>query len=446
MRIIITGAGDVGYHLAKMLSSELQDIYLIDEKEARLNYIQSHIDIFPIVGDATSPSVLEEAKVKNCDLLIAVTSSEETNLLVSILAKKFGAKQTIARISDEENMKPELQEMFRSLGIDQLISPVQLASDEIVRLISKSAFTDSFGFEDDKLSVFGLPIGDKSPLKEKTVQESAYLNPNLSFKPIALHRNEDTIMVGADTMIKEHDILYFMSTPEAIDDLTSLCDQSCFDIRNVMILGGSRIGVRTAQLLENHYKVILLERDRQKCNYIASILSNTLVLNIDGSNVEALKEEGLSEMDAFIASTGDSERNIISCLVAKNNGVRKTIARVENIDYIHLSQNIGVDTLINKKIIAASNIFKYVRKGDVDAIVSLHGVDAEIIEFNVKAKSKVTRKKIKQLNFPENAKIAGIIRDDKGFIPFGDFQIEPNDKAIVFALTDSIHKIERFFL
>lgn len=446
MRIIITGAGDVGYHLAKMLSSELQDIYLIDQNESRLSYIQSHIDIFPIIGDATSPSVLEEAKVSSCDLLIAVTSSEETNLLVSIIAKKFGAKSTIARVSNEENMSDEILEMYTTLGIDQLISPVQLASDEIVRLVSKSAFTDSFGFEDDKLSVFGLPIGDKSPLKEKTVKESAYLNPNLNFRPIAIHRNEDTIMVDSNTTILEDDILYFMSTPEAIDNLTALCDQSCFDIRNVMIMGGSRIGIRTAKLLENEYKVILLEKDREKCNRIAAELNNTLILNIDGGNVEALKEEGLSEMDAFIAATGDSERNIISCLVAKNNGVRKTISRVENIDYIHLSQNIGIDTLINKKIIAASNIFKYVRKGDVDAIVSLHGVDAEIIEFNVKAKSKVTRKKIKQLNFPSNAKIAGVIRDNKGFIPFGDFQIEPNDKAIVFALTDSIHRIERFFL
>ncbi len=446
MRIIITGAGDVGYHLAKMLSSELQDIYLIDQDEARLSYVQSHIDIYPIKGDATSLEVLQEAKVSSCDLLIAVTSSEKTNLLVSIIAKKYGAKQTIARISNMENLDPDIQSMYKDLGVNTLISPVQLAADEIVRLISKSAFTDSFGFEDDSLSVFGLPIGDKSPLRDKTVEESAYLNPNLSFKPIAIHRLEDTIMVDRDTKVLENDIMYFMSAPEAIDDLTALCDQSCVEIRNVMIMGGSRIGVRTAMLLEDTYKVILLEADRDKCEKITEVLKNTLVLNIDGSNVEAIREEGLSEMDAFIAATGDSERNIISCLVAKNNGVTKTIARVENLDYIHLSQNIGIDTLINKKIIAAGNIFKYVRKGDVDAIVSLHGVDAEIIEFNVKAKSKVTRKKIKNLKFPDNARIAGVIRDGKGFIPFGDFQIEPNDKAIVFSLTDSIHKIERFFL
>ncbi len=446
MRIIITGAGDVGYHLAKMLSSDSQDIYLIDQDEERLNYVQSHIDIYTVLGDAASPAILKEAKVESCDLLIAVTSSEKTNLLVSVIAKRFGAKQTIARISEIENLDDEIQAMYRELGVDTLISPVQLAADEIVRLVSQSAFTDHFGFEKDKLSVFGIPIGDKSPLKEKTVQESAYLNPNFSFKPIALHRKEDTVLVNRDTQILEDDILYFISAPEAINDLTAMCDQACFSIKNIMIMGGSRIAIRTAQLLEKSHKVVLLENDRAKCEQIASVLTNTLVLNVDGGDVETLKEEGLGEMDAFIACTGDSERNIISCLVAKNHGVKKTIARVENIDYIHLSQSIGVDTLINKKIIAASNIFKYVRKGDVNAIVSLHGVDAEIIEFNVKAGSRVTQKEIKKLNFPENARIAGIVRGDKGFIPFGDFQVEADDKAIVFTLTDAIHKIERFFL
>jgi trk system potassium uptake protein TrkA len=213
-----------------------------------------------------------------------------------------------------------------------------------------------------------------------------------------------------------------------------------------MILGGNRIGVRTAKLIENNYNVILIEIDKDKCEKIASELNNTLVLNIDGRDVEALQEEGLSEMDAFISVTGNSETNIITSLVAKNHGVKKTIARVENIDYIHLSQNIGVDTLINKKIITASDIFKYVRKGNVDAIASLHGVDAEIIEFTVKPKSKIARKKLKNLKFPVNARIAGVIRDNRGFIPFGDFQMEPEDKAIVFSLTEDIHKIERFFL
>lgn len=445
MKIIITGVGDVGYHLAKMLASEMQDIYVIDENEKRLNYVKSHIDIYPVHGDAKSFDVLKEAQVDTCDLLIAVTSSEETNLLVSILAKKYGAKTTIARVSTIENINAERMDMFHDLGIDTLISPDTLAAEEIVRLVKKSAFTDNIEFEDGKLTVFGIAIGDKSLIRGKTVKESANLNSNLSFKPIAIHRNESTIIVNRDTLILEHDIVYFISTQESIDEITSFCDQKCVEIKNIMILGGNNVGVLTAKLFQDKYKVVLIEENAEKCEKIASQLSNTLVLNIDGRDVETMKEEGLGDMDAFISVTKNSETNIISSLVAKNNGVLKTIARVENIDYIHLSQNIGVDTLINKKVIAASNIFKYIRKGNVDVIASLHGVDAEIIEFTVKPKSKVTRRMIKDLNFPKTANIAGVIREEDSFIPFGDFQLQEGDKAVVFSLTESIHKIERFF-
>ena len=445
MKIIITGAGDVGYHLAKMLSSELQDIYVIDEDEARLNYVQSHIDILPILGDAKSFEILSEAKVSQCDLLIAVTASEETNLLVSIMAKKYGAKKTIARVSTLENLDTERQQMFKDLGIDTLISPDILAAEEIARLVKKSAFTDNIEFEGGKLTVFGIAIGDKSELRDKTVGESAYLNPNLSFKPIALHRNESTIIVNKETEILENDIVYFISTPESIDKITAFCDQQCFEIKNIMILGGNRLGELTARIFQDNYKVIIVEGDEKRCELLANNLSNTLVLNIDGRDVETMKEEGLGDMDALISVTKNSETNIISSLVAKNHGVRKTIARVENIDYIHLSQNIGVDTLINKKVIAASNIFKHIRKGHVDAIANLHGVDAEIIEFTVKPNSKVTLKKIKDLKFPKNANISGVIREEESLIPFGDFQLNEGDKAVVFCLTESIHKIERYF-
>lgn len=445
MKIIITGAGAVGYHLAKMMASESQDIYVIDENKDRLNYVQSHIDIFAIHGDAKSITILKEAKVESCDLLIAVTPSEETNLLVSILAKKFGAKRTIARINNRELQEEANVQLFESLGIDTLISPVQLAAEEIIRLVANSVFTDDHEFEDGKLTVFGISIDDSSPLKNKTIAESAYLNPDLNFKPIALHRREETIIVSSATTIMEDDIVYFISNEEAIDQVIAICGKECFEIRNIMILGGSAIGVLTAQLLENHYNVTLIEKNKELAEQIAAKLKNTLVLNVDGRDVAAIEEEGLGDMDAFIAVTGDSESNIMSSLVAKNHNVKKTIARVENVDYIHLSQNIGIDTLINKKIIAASNIFKYVRKGDVTAIANLHGVDAEIIEFIVKPGSKVTKKRIRDLKFPKTANICGVVRNNVGFIPFGGFQLEENDRAVVFSLTESIHKIEKYF-
>ncbi|MBD3635913.1 MAG: Trk system potassium transporter TrkA [Crocinitomicaceae bacterium] len=445
MKIIITGAGAVGYHIAKLMASEAQDIYLIDKNKDRLSYVQSHIDVYAIHGDAKSISILEEAKIESCDLLIAVTASEETNLLVSILAKKFGAKRTIARINNLELNEEQNIKLFNSLGIDALISPVKLAAEEIIRLVKNSVFTDDHEFEDGKLTVFGISIDDSSPLKNKTISESAYLNPDLSFKPIALHRREDTIIVRSETKIMENDIVYFISNDESTDHVIEICGKKRFDIKDIMILGGSSIGILAAQMLEDNYNVTLIEKNKSVCEEIAGKLKNTLVLNIDGRDVRAIEEEGLGNMDAFIAVTGDSESNIMSSLVAKNHDVQKTIARVENIDYIHLSQNIGIDTLINKKIIAASNIFKYVRKGQVEAIASLHGVDAEIIEFIVKPESKVTKKRIRDLKFPKTANISGVVRNNVGFIPFGEFQLEAGDRAVVFALTESVNQIEKFF-
>ena len=353
MKIIIAGAGDVGFHLAKMLSSEAQDIYLIDQNEERLQFISSQIDVFTIIGDAKSLDVLEMADVNNCDLLIAVTASEETNLMMSILAKKFGTKRAIARINNVDIIKNKKENHYYELGVDTLISPTHLATEEIQRLIHRAVFTDDLEFENGKLTVFGISIGSDSPLVNKTVKESADLNPNLTFKPIALHRNEETIMIGSETMLKQNDIVYFISSPDSIDTVINVCGKECFEIKDIMILGGSRIGVLAAELLESTYNVTLIEKDKAKCERIAGMLKRTLVINIDGHDVKQLEEEGLADMDAFIAVTGDSEMNIMSSLVANNHGVKKTIARVENIDYIHLSQAIGIDTLdtiYNQKI------------------------------------------------------------------------------------------------
>ncbi len=445
MRIVIAGAGAVGFHLAKMMANEAQNIYIIDDNEERLNYVQSHIDVYGVHGNAKDIDVLKEVKVSNCDLLIAATSSEETNLLVCINGKKLGAKRTIARISNYEGIGTDMIDLYSSLGVDNIISPVELASQEIKRLINVSALTNDYEFEGGKLSVFGISISNTSPLKDRSVVDTQHLNPNQSFKPIAVLRNDETIMVQGDTVLLENDIVYFVSTPKSINEITKICGQECYQIKNVMILGGSRIGVLTAEMLEKDYNVILIEKDKKKAEEIAEHLKHTLVINADGTDVGSLEEESIEDMDAFISVTGNSETNIISSLVAKAHGVRKTIAGVENIDYINLSHNIGIDTLINKKMIAASNIFKFIRKGEVAAIANLHGVDGEIIEFNVKADTKITSKPLRDLKIPHTANIAGVIRGKEGFIPFGGFQLQEGDKAVVFTRTDSIHIIEEFF-
>ena len=445
MKIIIAGAGDLGSHLAKLLSSESHDIYLLDQNEERLNTISSQIDVFTIAGDAKSVEIMEQKLISSCDLLIAVTSSEETNMLICILGKKLGAKRTIARINDVNIIKENKEHFYNELGIDTLISPTYLATLEIQRLVNQSAFTDDIEFDNGKLTVFGISLSKNSNLINKTVRESADLNPNLSFKPLALHRDDLTLIVNGETVLKENDIVYFISLKESIPNIIKLCGKNNFKIKNVMIIGGSRIGMNTAELLENDFRVTLVEKDKATCEQMANTLKKTLIINIDGHDVKMLEEEGLTEIDALISVTADSEMNIMTSLVGKSHGIKKTIARIENFDYINLSQSIGIDTLINKKIIAADNIFKFVRKGNVSLVANLHGTDAEIIEFVVKDGSKITKSPINKLNFPNSSKIAGVIRNGIPIIPFGDFHLKENDKTIVFSLTESIQKIEKFF-
>lgn len=445
MKIIIAGAGEVGFHLAKMLTNEAQDLYIIDQSGERLHYVQNHIDVIGIKGDATSLGVLKDAKISSCDLLIAATSVEEINMLICMIGKKLGAKKTIARLTNYETSLNELETFFKEMGVDTIISPVELASKEIQRLVNQSLFTDDYEFENGKLSVFGIAIGNNSKLINKSIVDTSYLNPNQSFKPLVFLRKGKTLMVQADSVLKENDIVYFIATPGGIKEVTNICGQDCYEIKNIMILGASRIAVLTAELLEKKYNVTLIEENKIRAEEVAEKLKKTLVINADGRDVSILEEENIDDMDAFIALTGNSETNIITSLVAKSHGVRKTIARVENMDYINLSQNIGIDTLINKKIIAANEIIKYIRKGEVQAIANLHGVDAEIIEFRVKANTKITRKPLRDLKLPKSVNVAGIIRNNKGFIPFGDFQVQEGDKAVVFVQNKDIEEVEEFF-
>ena len=262
MKIIIAGAGDLGSHLAKLLSSESHYIYLLDQNEERLNTISSQIDVFTIAGDAKSVEIMEQKLISSCDLLIAVTSSEETNMLICILGKKLGAKRTIARINDVNIIKEKKEHFYYELGIDTLISPTHLASLEIQRLVNQSAFTDDIEFDNGKLSVFGISLSEKSSLINKTVRESADLNPNLSFNPLALHRDNLTLIVNGETVLKENDIVYFISLKDSIPSIVKICGRNNFIIKDVMIIGGSRIGINTAELLENDFRVTLVKKTK----------------------------------------------------------------------------------------------------------------------------------------------------------------------------------------
>jgi len=445
MRIIIAGAGDVGFHLAKLLSFEGHAITIIDKDPDKLKYASNHLDVQTMQGNSTSYSILNGANVAKADLLISVTSSEETNLTTCILGKKLGAKKTVARVSNTEYLMQQEDLQLTELGVDELISPQLLAAAEIKRLLKEPAFTDYHEFDKGKLSLVGVRIDSSSPLINKTIQETAYLNPDSNFIPVAILRNNQTLIPRSDTFFRVHDHAYFISDSRGIDDVLKAANKQRAVIKSVMIFGGTPVGYHAARLLSKKYRVKLFEMNKERCHQLTENLPNTLIINADGRDLDVLDDENISETDAFIAVTNNSETNIISSLVAKNNGIKKSIALVENIDYIHLSQNIGVDTLINKKLIAANSIFKYLRKGDVLSLASIHGADVEVLEFEVKKKSAVCNKALKDCKFPKSAIVGGVIRHDKGIIATADFVFEPYDHVVVLSMPACIHKVEGLF-
>ena len=449
MKIIIAGAGEVGFHLAKLLSFESQDITLIDTHRDSLSYADTHLDIRVVRGDATSIKVLEDSNVTDTDLVIAETSSETTNITVCVLAKQLGAKRTIARISNTEFIDRKDEVGFTKFGIDELISPESLAANEIELLLNQSAFNDTYEFEGGALTMIGLHLNRTNSFIDKTVKEVASVFPNLKYVPIAMQRygTQYTIIPRGDTQFKEGDQVYFITTKEGVDEIYELTGKERHEIRNVMILGGSNIGYKTASdLCKNRFNVKLIENDKEKAFEIADDIPSCLVINGDGRNVELLLEEDVQDMDAFISVTGNSETNIMSCLVAKSKGVKKTIALVENMDYFQLSHSIGIDTLINKKLLAANNIFRYIRKGEVVAMTKLNNMNAELLEFVVTPSSNVTNKTIRDIDIPRSAIIGGVVRDGEGQIALGDFKIQSGDRVVVCCQPQSISKVEKLFV
>lgn len=447
MKIIIAGAGDVGFHLAKLLSFESQDIFLIDTDSEKLDYASNHIDVITKKGDATSLKLLKEVNIDKADIFLAVTESQNTNFTIAILAKKLGAKKTIARISNHEfTQNSEID--FAEIGIDSMISPGELAADEILMLLNQSAFNDTIQFENGTLNILGSTLEYSSPLINLTVQEAREKFSDIDFITIAIkpENSDETIIPRGNTVYRADDQIYFSAPDYSIKQLYKLMGKTQFGVKDVMILGGSKIGVKAARnLCDNKFNIKLIEINKERAKEVAEKVPNALVIKGDGRNVELLEEENIAEMDAFVAVTGDSETNIMSCLVAKSKGVKKTIALVENMDYINISQTIGIDTLINKKLLAASAIFKHVRKGEVLKLANLHNVDAEVLEFRVQENSSVTKRLVKDIKLTKKAVFGGVIRDGIPHMTFGDFQILAGDKAVVFCLPEAIHKVEKLF-
>lgn len=445
MKIVIAGVGAIGFHLAKLLADQNNDITVIDNNRDELLHADRHLDVLTIYGDAATLSVLEQANIKKAQLFIALTTSEKTNLLSCILAKQLGAKNTIARISDVEYLKDQNKSKLADIGIDVLISPHQLASFEIERLIKRASFTDLFEFEGGKISVVGFTLDATSPLIHHTIDQIRQLAQGLPFKGIALLRENETIIPTPNTILLKGDHFYISVLKESLDRAIKFIGMQLKPIKKIMILGGTPMAYRTAKQLENQYHVSIVLEDEDRGKEILEGLNKSLVVHANPGDIDALKEEGLEQMDAFIALTPNSETNIITSLMAEQLGVYKTIALVENVNYTHISQHIGIDTIINKKLIAASNIFRFVRKGKIAAIAGLHGVNGEIIEFVIHKRNRIVKRTISDLRLPAQSIIAGVVRGEESFLPDADFKLQIDDKIIVFALRDCIHKVEEIF-
>jgi len=445
MKIIIAGAGEVGSHLAKMLSNENHDIVVIDPEDERLRSVDASMDIMTVTGSATSIEILKEANIKRTDLFIAVAHSEDTNITAAILGKKLGAKTTIARIDNPEYLLPSYKDHFVTMGIDYLFYPEMIAAREVIGLLHQTGTTEFLDFSGGRLSLFVLKLDENAPIINKTLMEATNQNKPLDYRAVAITRDGNTIIPHGDDRFLVNDLVYVVSTLSGYGEIMEYTGKEKLTLKNIMILGGSRIGRRIAKELERQYNIKLIEIDREKCLQLADFLEDTLVINGDGRDTGMLCEEGLRNMDAFIAVTGSSETNILSCLFAKKIGVKKTIAEVEILEYIGLAESSGVDTIINKKLVTASRIFKFTTSAKVSIVKYLTGSDAEVLEFVVKPEAKVTAGPLKEINFPKDAIVGGIIRGKSSFIAKGDTIIKPNDRVVVFALPSAISKIEKFF-
>ena len=450
MKIVIAGAGEVGSHLAKMLSNESNDLTIIDTKESNLNNLAQIADVVTVFGNPTSISTLEQAGVPNADLFIAVSPAQEqdVNLISALLAKKMGCKKVTARINNNEYMHHENKILFTELGIDLLFYPEKIASYEISDLLKQTGTTEFMEFGRGMLQMVVFRLDDGAPLIQKHVYDMLKLGNESPFKPVAISRDGKTLIPNRDTKFLENDLVFVICTREGVKQAMSYSGKNEIDIKKLMIVGGGRIAEMLARKMEGSVEQIkIIENKPDRCEYLAETLgNNAIVINGDGRNTDLLIEEDVKDYDAFVAVTSSSETNILACVAAKKMGVPETIAEVENIEYIKLAEGMGVDAVINKKLSTAGRIFRFTLSNKVRSIKCLNGSDAEVLEFIVNPDSSITKGQIKDLHFPKEAIIGGIIRGNESFIANEYTVIKPYDRVVVFALPQVLSKVNNFFI
>ena len=443
MKIVIAGAGEVGSHLAKLLSSEEQDIMVVDTDAERLAKLDANYNLMTIVGNPTSFAALREARAADCDLFIAVTPYESNNIVACSIAKNLGAVTTVARIDSYDFMNPDNAAHVRHMGVDRVIYPEYLAAEEIITALRRTWVRNWFALHNGRIILAGVKLRAQAPIVGMKLKDFAFTNRN--FHVSAIKRNHETIIPRGDDRMEVGDILYFTTTRDHIDELVELTGKTRHRIRRVIIMGGSNIAIRLVNLGAEEFKFKIIEADEARCRKLPQKCPDCEIIHGDARDTDLLADIGIADTDAFVALTDSSETNILSCLTAKEFGVKKTVADVETIQFISQAENLNIGKTVNKKLLASSTIFQLLLDSDSSTAKCLALADAEVAELEAREGSRITRSAVKDLKIPRELTLAGLIRGDEGMLITGNTVIQPGDHVLVFCLQGALHKVERLF-
>ncbi len=446
MKIVIAGAGAVGTHLSKLLSTEHHDCVLIDDDEQQLENVDSNLDIMALSNSPTSLSTLKDAGVDSADLFVGVTRYESRNITACALAHALGAKKTVARIDNYEYMKPQAQKIFKDIGVDSIIYPEMLAAKDIISGLQMSWVRQRVEVHDGALVLLGIKLREGCQILNQPLKDLC--GPDDPYHVVAIKREGDTVIPGGFDVLKLHDLAYFMTTKDYIPYIRKIVGKEDYqDVHNVIIMGGGKTSLRTALTLPDNMNLKIIEQSAARCERLNQLLTNSdaMVIHGDGRDLGLLDEEGIKHTQAFVALTGNAETNILACLTAKKLGVRKTVAMIENLDYVSMAESLDIGTIINKKTVAASHIFQMMMHADVRNLRSLMMVEADVAEFIAAENSRVTKKPVKDLALPVGLTIGGLVRDGKGFLVSGNTEIQPGDSVMVFCHKHQLEKAEKYF-
>lgn len=447
MRIVIAGAGAVGTHLATLLSKENQDIVLMDEDVEKLKKLGNNFDLMTLNASPCSIKAQKEAGVAEADLFIGVTPDETRNMTCCMIASNLGCKKTVARIDNYEYLNERYTEFFRHMGINSLVYPEMLAAKEIADDVKMSWIRQWWEVDNGALVLIGVKVRQSAQILNIPLKVLG--SSNLPYHIVAIKRGEDTIIPHGEDLIRALDTVYFMTTRKYIPYIRQVCGKEDYpDVRNVMIMGGGRVAMRTAGAVPDYMNVTIIEQDEKRCERLTELLvdrKRVMIVNGDGRDLSLLEDEGIRRMEAFVALTGNAETNILACLAAKRLGVRKTVAMVENLDYMKMAESLDIGTIINKKNIAAGRIYQMMLDADVTNMKTLELANADVAEFTVSERAKVTRKPVKDLGLPKGVTIGGLVRGGTGMLVQGNSVIQEGDHVVVFCLSNMIKKIEKYF-